>query len=73
MNVIEVYWAAGVGVMDQPGQVRGAVAAAGPQGLLQGVEDQGGLHRGGGAPAQDPAGVRVDDERDVDHARPGWH
>ena len=57
--------------MHQPGQVAGAVTAPGPEGLLEGIEDQRGGHRGGGAPAQDPAGVRVDDERDVDHPGPG--
>ena len=59
--------------MDQPGQVPVAAAPPGPQGLLQCIEDQGGLHRGGGAPAQDPPRVRIDDERDVDHPGPGAH
>ena len=32
-----------------------------------------GAHGGGGPPAEDPPGVGVDDERDVDHPRPGRH
>lgn len=59
----EVY-CPGIGVMHEPGQAAAAIAPPGPQGLLQGVQDQHGPHRGGGPPAQDPVGVRVDDERD---------
>ena len=58
-------------VMDQPGQVGVAFAPPGPDGLLERVQDDAGGHRGGGPPAEDPAGVGVDDERDVDPARPG--
>ena len=57
--------------MHQAGQVAGAFAAAGPDGLLQAVQDQRGRHRGGGAPAQDPAGEHAGHERHVDHPRPG--
>lgn len=57
----------GVGVTDQSWPDRPAVLAAGPQGVLEGVEDQAGAHVTGGPPAEDAAGVSVDDERDVDH------
>ncbi len=40
--------------------------------LLQRVQDQRGLHVRRGPPAQDPPGVGVDDEHDVDHPRPSW-
>jgi hypothetical protein len=53
VNAIEVYCDP-VGVMDQAGQVAGAVPPPGPQRLFQRVQDQGGHHRPGGAPAQDP-------------------
>ena len=38
-----------------------------------GVQDELGCHRGAGPPTQDAAGVGVDDEGDVDPARPGRH
>lgn len=60
-----------IGVMDQPVQVGAAAPLPGPQGLLQGIEDQAGPHGNGSPPAQDPPGVSVDDERDIDHAGPG--
>ena len=69
VNAIDVYCDPASCVMDQPGQSATPVAAAGPDGLLERVEDQRGLHAGGGPPAQDAPGVGVDDERDVDHAR----
>ncbi len=53
---------AGVVMVDQSGQVGGAVPAAGPDRHLEGVEDQGGLHAGGGAPAEGAARVDVDDD-----------
>ncbi len=49
-------------VVDQPGQVGDAVAVSGPQRHLQRVEDQCGAHGPGDPPAEDPAGVHVDDE-----------
>ena len=60
-------------MMDQPGQVGGAVPASSPDHHLQGLQHEGGLHAGRGLPAEDAAGVDVDDERDVDHAVPGRH
>jgi hypothetical protein len=60
-------------MLDQPGQIRLALAGPGPDGLLHGVQDELGSHRGAGPPAQDAAGVGVDDEGDVDPARPGRH
>ncbi|CAG6398084.1 hypothetical protein SCOCK_630029 [Actinacidiphila cocklensis] len=42
-----------------------------PQCHLQGVQRQVGSHVGGGLPAHDPSGVRVQDERHVNPARPG--
>lgn len=43
------------------------------QGLLQGIEHEAGVRRERSAPADDPAGVDVDDEGDVDEAGPGRH
>lgn len=63
--------AAGVGVMHQPAQVGNTGPAALPDGPLKRVEDQRRAHAGRGPPAQDPAGVGVDDERHVDRAGPG--
>jgi hypothetical protein len=53
-------------VTDQPGQVTTVF----PPPPLQGVRDQHGLHRPGGAPAQDPPRAGVDNESDVDHPGP---
>ena len=52
-------------------EIEDALLLAGPDGLLDGVEDHGGGHRGGYPPAQDPAGVGVGDEGDVGEAGPG--
>lgn len=41
------------------------------QRLLQRVQDEAGMCCPAGAPANDPAGVCVDDEGDVDEPRPG--
>src|ERR687898_2161785 len=60
-------------VMDQAGQVAAAVAGPGPDGLLNRVEDELGGHRGAGPPAEEAAGVGVDDEGYVDPTRPGRH
>jgi hypothetical protein len=68
--VIEVYWA-GVGVVDQSGQVGDAFGSAGPQRHLEGVQDQWAGHFAGGPPADDAAGEHVDHERHVDRAGPG--
>ena len=46
---------------------------ASEEGVLDGVEDQVGGHRLGGPPAEDPATVGVDDERDVDEPHPGGY
>ena len=56
-------------VGDQAGQVA-AVAVSGPDGLIDGVDDELAGHRGRDRPAQDPSGVGVDDERGVAPARP---
>jgi hypothetical protein len=37
--------------------------------LLERVQDEAGMRRPAGAPADDPAGIGVDDEGDVDKAR----
>jgi hypothetical protein len=71
VNAIDVYWAAGVVVRDQAGQVGDAFAGTGVDRVLEGVEDQLGSHRLRGAPTDDPSGERVDHERDVDHPGPG--
>jgi len=39
-------------------------------GLVQGIEDETGGHRGGDTPADDLAGEDVDDEGHVDHPLP---
>ena len=41
------------------------------QRLLQGVQDEAGMGRAAGAPADDPPGVGVDDEGDIDEPGPG--
>jgi len=41
------------------------------QGLLQRIEHEAGVRRSRGPPADDPAGIGVDDEGDVDEAGPG--
>ena len=41
------------------------------QRLLERIQHEAGMRRPAGAPADDPAGVGVDDEGDVDKARPG--
>jgi hypothetical protein len=41
------------------------------QGLLQSVEHEARMRRPAHPPADDPAGIGVDDEGDVDEARPG--
>jgi hypothetical protein len=64
---------AGVGVMNHPAQIGDAVAAPGPDRVLDGIQDQLRGHRGRGAPAKDAPGVRVGDERDVDPSRPRRH
>jgi hypothetical protein len=41
------------------------------QSLLQGIEDETGMRRPADSPANDIAGVNVDDERDIDEPAPG--
>lgn len=57
--------------MDQARRRVGALLAAGPEGVFEGVEDEVGGHARRRPPAEDAPGVGVDDERDVDGARPG--
>jgi hypothetical protein len=52
---------------------RGASPLTGPHRLLERVQDQLGRHRRAAPPAQDPAGVGVDHERDVHPPAPGRH
>ena len=66
MNANEVYWAAGVVVVDQAGQVADTFAAAVPDRHLQGVQDQVGGHLGACPPPDDAAGEHVEDERHED-------
>lgn len=61
----------GVGVLEQAGEVGDTLLAAGPDGVLEGVQDQVGGHPRGGTPAHDPAGEDVEVERDVEGAGPG--
>ena len=56
-------------VGDQTGQVP-VFAAAGPDGLLDGVDDEACGHRGGHRPPEDPSGVGVDHDGGVAPARP---
>ena len=46
---------------------------AGPDRVLESVEHEVGGHPGGGPPAHDATAEHVEDERDVDHARPRRH
>jgi hypothetical protein len=39
--------------------------------LLQGVENEAGMRRSTRSPTDDPPGVGIDDESDVDEPRPG--
>src|SRR5271165_2453702 len=58
---------AAIAMMDE------AAAAGGPsvmERLLQGVENEVGMRRPAGEPADDPPGVRVDDEGDINEAGP---
>ena len=43
------------------------------QGLLQGIQHEAGVGRSADAPADDAAGIGVDDEGDIDEAGPGGH
>ncbi len=54
-------------------QVEYAFLLAGPDGLLDRVEDHGGGHRGSDPPAQDPASVGVGDKGHVGEPCPGRH
>ena len=63
---IEVYWAAGVGVM------HAAVDwGSSPSGHLQGVEHGIGAHVVGDLPADDHSGVDIEDERHIQPSVPG--
>jgi transposase-like protein len=68
-RTVESALAAGIRVADEPVQQAGAP----PDGHLQGVQDQLGAHAGGRPPAHDQPREHVDDERDVDRARPAGH
>ena len=59
---------AGVGVVDQSGQLVHPSSFARPDRHLQRVKHQRGAHAGGRAPAEEAAGERVDDERRIDRA-----
>jgi hypothetical protein len=48
-------------------------AGPSPDGLLDRVQDELGVHAGRRSPTQDAAGVGVDDERDVDRSGPRRH
>lgn len=63
--------AAAVVVVDQPGEVGDAFPLSRPDRLLDCVEDERGGHRARAAPAEDPPGVGIDHERDVDPSGPG--
>lgn len=56
----------GIAVGDQAPQSGVAFGGAGEERVLDGIEDQVGGHRCGGAPAHDPATERVDDKGNVD-------
>ncbi len=71
VNPTEACLTAGVVVRYEPGQVDDAFMGASDEGVLEGVEDQVGGHRGGCPPAGDAAGGRVDDECDRDEPGPG--
>ncbi len=54
--------------MDKTGVFGGTAVA---QSLLESIQDEMGLHRARNPPADDPSREGVDDERDMDEARPG--
>nr|pir hypothetical protein c - Mycobacterium bovis insertion sequence IS987 [Mycobacterium tuberculosis variant bovis] len=60
-------------MVDNVFQVEYAFLLAGPDGLLDRVEDHGGGHRGSDPPAQDPASVGVGDKGHVGEPCPGRH
>src|ERR1700730_12718444 len=62
--------AASVAVMHEPAAMEGPPIM---QSLLQGVEHEVGVRRSGRAPANEAPRVRIDDEGDIDEARPGRH
>jgi hypothetical protein len=69
VNAIEMYCDPTWSVVDQPGRADAALAAPRPRSLIQRLKDQGGAHRRGGLPAQDPPGVGLDHEL---RPRPCW-
>src|SRR5215218_979811 len=74
LNRMEVYWAAGIGVMDQlPGLGRAALAAALPQRHPQRCHHQFGGLAGRGMPGHDLLGEHVDDEGDIAEPSPAPH
>ena len=74
VNRIEVYWTAGVGVVDQlPGSDGWPSRSRSPQRHPQRRQHQLGALVGRGVPGDDPLGEDVDDERDVDEPGPGPH
>lgn len=60
----------GVEVMRKPGEPGDALPPVGPESHLETAEHERCGHRGGSAPAEDAAGVRVEHERDVDPSGP---
>ena len=67
MYRIDRYWAAPVAVMDQFVSLRRSPLT---DGLVQGIQDETGRHRGRDTPADDLASEDVDDESHVDHPLP---
>jgi len=63
---MDVYWPR-VGVADEAGEID---VSARPGGHVERVEHECHGHRSRRLPADDPTAEHVDDERDVDHARP---
>jgi hypothetical protein len=72
VNVMEVYWTAGVGVADQLAGHHGvALAVALPGRHPQRRHHQVDVLGGRGVPGDDLLGEDVEDERDVDEPGPG--
>ena len=68
--LIETYWAASIAVMDQPTAMDGSPRM---KCLFHGIENKAGMGCPAHPPADDAAGMGVDDKGDVDEASPSGH
>jgi hypothetical protein len=66
--LMETHWAASIDVVDEPASLHGPPIM---KSLFQSVQDEAGMRRPAHPPADDPAGIGVDDKGDIDEAGPG--